>query len=413
MTFDPVVLTGQKVSGGVLVDELHVVAKMAKAPSAIRQLRGGMLPFPGAFMAFITTQSEDQPTGVFKAELDKARAIRDGKRMGAMLPVLYEFPVAMQKDPAQWTNPANWHMVTPNLGRSIMLPRLVEEYENAKATSEAELRGWASQHLDVEIGLALSAAGWAGAEFWLQAAAKGGKPRASNVDATLSSLTAMLARCEVAVMGIDGGGLDDLLGLVVLGRERGTRKWLLWAHAWAHMVVLQRRKEIAQALQQYADEGNLTLVEQPGEDVQQVAALCMQVRETGLLPPKAAIGVDAAGIGDIIDALTAPAVGFMLDGPEGGQIVAVSQGWKLNAAIKTTERALAAGDLLHDGSAFMRWVVGNAVPEPRGNAVLITKQAAGTAKIDPLMAAFNAVSLMSLAPVAQVIGEDDAEVLSA
>jgi phage terminase large subunit-like protein len=37
--------------------------------------------------------------------------------------------------------------------------------------------------------------------------------------------------------------------------------------------------------------------------------------------------------------------------------------------------------------------VGNARVEPKGNAILVTKQASGSAKIDPLMAALNAIAL--------------------
>jgi phage terminase large subunit-like protein len=46
----------------------------------------------------------------------------------------------------------------------------------------------------------------------------------------------------------------------------------------------------------------------------------------------------------------------------------------------------------------MSWDVANARVELKGNAIAITKQASGSAKIDLLMAAFNAVALMSTNP---------------
>jgi len=42
--------------------------------------------------------------------------------------------------------------------------------------------------------------------------------------------------------------------------------------------------------------------------------------------------------------------------------------------------------------------VANARVEPKDNAIIITKQASGSAKIDPRMAAFNAIALMSTNP---------------
>lgn len=384
MTFDPAVLTGQKISGGALIDELHVCAKMTKAPKAMRQIRGGMLPFPESFLAFITTQSDEPPVGVFAEELEKARAIRDGKREGAMLPVLFEFPKEVQEAPdRRWEDPAMWPLVTPNLGKSITLERLKADHADARATSEAELRVWASQHLNVQIGLALASSAWAGAEFW---------ERTGDRELSLDSL---LERSEVAVIGIDGGGLDDLLGLVVLGRERDTRQWLHWAHAWAHEIVLERRKELEPKLRDLQAIGDLSIVTSPGEDVEELADVVCRVRDAGLLPDKHAIGVDAAGIGAIVDEITSPERGIAID-----QIIAVSQGWKLNGAIKTTERALAGGDLTHCAQPLMAWAAGNAKVVPVGNAVTITKQASGSAKIDPLMATFNAVTLMALNPEA-------------
>lgn len=376
LTFDPATLTGQK-PVAVLIDELHVIAKMAKAPSAIRQLRGGMLPFPEAFMAFITTQSEEAPRGVFRDELIKAREIRDGKRKGRMLPVLYEFPEDIQNsDSQEWTNPKLWSMVTPNMGKSITLDRLVEDYDTAKDTSEEELRSWASQHLNVEIGLALLANAWAGARFWADCARE------------RITLEHILSCCEVVCVGIDGGGLDDLLALTVIGRMTDSELWLSWSHAWAHKTAIDRRKKEETNYNDFVKDGDLTIIENMGEDIDQLVDIVCRIEDAQLLHE---IGVDPSGIADILDALENREI-------DKEKIVGISQGWKLNGAIKTTERRLAKQSLLHADSRMMNWVLGNAKVEPRGNAILITKQASGAGKIDPLMATFNAVWLMALNP---------------
>ena len=203
-----------------------------------------------------------------------------------------------------------------------------------------------------------------------------------------------MKRSDVAVVGIDGGGLDDLMGLAILGRDRETDDWLLWSHAWAHPAVLERRKEIVPLLEQLADEGDLTICQAPTQDLEDVAALVERVAKAGLLPPAAGVGLDPQGVSALVDALAARGVG-------GDQVVAVPQGYRLSAAIWGAERKLADGTLRHCGQGLMAWAVGNAKVEQRGNAILITKQAAGKAKIDPLMAAFNAVILMSRNPQAQ------------
>ena len=96
-------------------------------------------------------------------------------------------------------------------------------------------------------------------------------------------------------------------------------------------------------------------------------------------------------IGAIVDAIVDRKIDFE-------RIVGIPQGWRMVGAVKTAERWLADGKLQHGGQPLMAWSIGNAKPEARGNAVVITKQQAGTAKIDPLMALFNAGTLMSLNP---------------
>ena len=381
-SFDPRVVTGTK-PAGVLLDELHVIAEDASADRVIGQLRGGLISQPEGFLVTITTQGERPPAGVFRAELSKARAVRDGRLQAPILPLLYEFPEGVD-----WRDPANWHMVTPNAGRSITVERLIPDYRAAVESGEDELRRWASQHLNVEVGLALRSDRWAGADFWERQGTGG------------LELGALLERCDVVEVGIDGGGLDDLLGLAVLGRDAKTGDWLHWGRAWAHPIVLERRKGEASKLRSFADDGDLVLVDEIGQDVEQVAELVSRVMAAGLLDK---VGVDPVGIGAVVDALVTAGV------PEDA-IVGISQGWKLAGAIKTTERRLAEGALHHGGRPLMAWAVGNARVEAKGNAVLITKQVAGSAKIDPLIALFNAAALLALNPAGKAKSWWDVEV---
>lgn len=371
-TFDPKVVTGSK-PAGVLLDEVHVIAEQHDADRVIGQLRGGLISQPEGFLVQITTQSERPPAGVFKAELSKARAVRDGTLRAPVLPLLYEFPPGVS-----WRDQANWPMVLPNLGRSITMERLRTDFEGAEASGPEEMRRWASQHLNVEIGVALMSDSWAGAEYWEPQGTAG------------LTLDAIIARCDVVEVGIDGGGLDDMLGFCVLGRDANTGDWLHWGRAWLHPIALERRKSEAARYRDFEADGDLRVVPRIGDDVQEVAELVQRINATGLLDK---VGVDPVGIGAIVDALVE-------GGIDADRIVGISQGWKMAGAIKTTERKLAEGALHHGGTRLMAWCAGNAKVEPRGNAIIITKQAAGTAKIDPLLALFNAAALLALNPQA-------------
>ncbi|ENQ3108769.1 terminase large subunit, partial [Bacillus cereus] len=353
--------------------------KQPKSANMLTEATGGLASRPEGFVFYCTTQSSAPPAGVFKAKLDYARGVRDRRIQDKrFLPIIYEFPKWMiQKELHK--DLSNAYVTNPNWGVSVDQQVIEQKYQEAKEGGEEAVRDFLAKHMNVEIGLALLSNRWAGAEFW----------EAQKRDGV--TLEAILERCEVVDIGIDGGGLDDLLGLAVVGRDRETREWMGWCKAWAHPSVLERHKAEAARIRDFAKQGDLVLVARMGDDVDEVADICDQIEMSGLLDK---IGVDPAGIGAILDALVAR------DIPQ-EKVIGISQGWRLGGAIKTTERKLAEGVLVHGGQPIMNWCCGNARVEPRGNSILITKQASGSAKIDPLMALFNAVSLMALNPMGQ------------
>jgi phage terminase large subunit-like protein len=287
----------------------------------------------------------------------------------------------VQRDPDYWRDVANWPTVLPNLGRSVSLAALEDGYREAKEKGPAEERLWASQHLNIQIGVGMHFDRWPGADHWEDASEPG---------LTLASL---IARCEVCTIGIDGGGLDDLLGITVMGREAATGAWLSVSKAICARVALGRRKDIAAALADFERQGDLIIVDSLGEDLAHVAAIVLEVFNAGLLPEKSGIGLDMHGISALVDALVEAGVPHEM-------FAGIAQGYRLNGVIQGAARRLADGSYKPALQPLMNWCVGNARTEQRGNAVLITKQVSGSSKIDPLLALFSAFELMSRHPQA-------------
>ncbi|MFP1263008.1 terminase large subunit [Klebsiella michiganensis] len=367
-------VSGKK-SGRILVDELWLFGKRANAEAMFMEALGGQVSRNEGWVIYLTTQSDDPPAGVFKERLDYWRDVRNGKISDPKtLGILYEFPESMIQSKA-YLQPENFYITNPNIGLSVSPEWIADNLRKNQAKTDGTLQQFLAKHLNIEIGLNLRSDRWAGVDFWEQQA-----QRVSFED--------LLRRSEVITVGIDGGGLDDLLGASAVGRDAKTREWLCWCHAWAHEIAIRRRKSEESRFNDFVKAGDLTIVKRVGQDTEEVAEYVSRIYEAELLDK---IGIDPSGVGQILDALIE--AGIPADA-----VVGVSQGWRLGGAIKTTERKLAEGILIHGGQPMMAWCVGNARVEPKGNAILITKQASGKGKIDPLMALFNAVSLMALNP---------------
>ncbi len=378
-------ITGSK-QLGTLIDETHVFAKRANAADVFVEIRGALAARPDGFVFQISTQSKDPPTGVFLTELRNARAVRDGDLELPLLPVLYELPKRFQKTEV-WKERKFWSLLNPNLGRSVDEDFLARELMKAERDGPDQLALFASQHFNVEIGVGLVSDHWPGARHWEKNGPAKGEP-----PLTLATLKDMAA---VITAGIDGGGLDDLLGLAIIGRTwegedrngKTVYRWFVWTHAWVHSGVLELRKEIEPKLRELVECGDLTVVDDLSVAYSELCQILAEINSTGKLIK---VGVDKWGIKLILDELERH--GISQDGSD--QVDAVPQGSPMMGTIKSVESKLDSRLITHAAQPLMAWAVGNAKVKVTDTAIMITKAASGVAKIDPLMALFDAAALM-------------------
>ena len=401
-----------KKAGFILIDEYWLFGKRGDAEAMLAEATGGLISRPEGFVIKLSTHSDQPPAGVFKQQLEYCRDVRDGKIVDKQcLPVMYEWPEDMLESHA-YENPDNFYVTNPNIGRSVSKKWLARKLEQKRQDDGDGLQIFLAKHLNVEIGMRLHRDRWRGVDYWEQCA-----------DKTLTYET-LIARSEVIVAGIDGGGLDDLFALALIGRDRETKKWLVWSKAWVHSDVLETRKSIVPQLREFEKDGDLVILDdgewtvldevdavnvENGElvavdgsakaeektqaDIEECVEILQAVAATGLFPEEGAIGVDPAGIQDLANRMGSV-------GLEHPQVVEVRQGYRLGAATWTGERKLKSRTLIHGNQAMLNWCVSNAKVIRRGNSVVVEKTVSGKAKIDPVIAMLNAIHLMGYNPQA-------------
>jgi phage terminase large subunit-like protein len=359
----------------VIFEELWQLSKRNGAVDMVLECTGGQASRPEGIVISITTESDEEPVGVYKAKLEFARAVRDGfVHAPHFLPILYEWPKAEIKARA-YLDPKKFHLVNPNYGASVDPIDFNRKFSEAMTAGGESLRVFLAKRLNVPPSENMGGS-WAGAEYWNACAEPG------------LTLEKILERSDVVTVGIDGGGLDDMLGFAAIGRDAESGDWLLWTRAWVHPIALERNKSEAEAWKEFVAEGSLKITEQMGDEIEEVAGYVDQIEKSGLLDR---VGVDPAGIGAIVDAIVGKDI-------EHERIVGIPQGWKLNGSIKTFERKLAAGEIAHAGTALMRYSVTKARTKKAGNAIYITREESGAGKVDPLLASLNAGALMAMNP---------------
>lgn len=375
---------GQKPTAS-LIDEVWLFGKMNGAENIFSEVIGARASRPEGFTVYLTTQSNERPLGVFKEKLRYHRKVRDGEIVDpTSFQMLFEFPIAMQED-EEWRDLRNAYITNPSLGKSVDMPFLEKKFREAEENGIEAVKLFAAKHLNVEIGVGLRSDRWPGVEDWDQRA-----------DPTLT-LDSLIERSEVVVLAADGGGLDDIFGFVAMGREYETRRWLIWSHGFAHKGVLERRKIIANQLREFEKAGELTIVNNELDDIVRIIGFVEKVKESGKL---ACFAVDPAGLGELVDELSKIEVT-----EESGLLVGVKQGMGLMNALKTTERKVTNGTIVHSGSSLMKWCCENLKIEAMATAIRATKQNAGDKKIDVAMAMFDAASVMVLNPQPQGLPE--------
>ena len=349
----------------IYIDELHQIAKSANARELIPHIRGAKRARKDAITFVTSTHAHKIGNDVWESMVKRGREIRDGKGApgtGKRAYISYEW-TQKELDTKAYEDPKLWHKTNPSidtviLDRNEMLGEAEDEKGDPKDWSD-----YCNQFLNVEPGVWRGDASWEGSLYWdackFEPIAKSG----------LDGIHALFNRCDTVVAGVDGGGLRDWLGLVLLGVDRTTGAWLAVGHAWAHERYINEHQEYAARCRTFEKRGELTIVKDVGDpivgettssiDLDQMVDILCYCNELGKFPKVKAVGLDGVA-GVDYESRILREIEVDKYGPTLQQIGKPGQGAWLHDAIIGLPRRMQKGQFGHSGSLAMAWCVANA-----------------------------------------------------
>jgi phage terminase large subunit-like protein len=310
-----------------LVDELHLLGATPKGAKLVNQARTGNIVRKEPLIVSISTAPLDRSEGIFEATSAKARRVIAGEEIDPhFFAWVCQVPAGLDPE-----DPANWHWSNPSLGYTVTLERLKANMASA-SSDPAALRDFRSQNLNI------SPEDSSGEEKWLSV-----KEWDAAADTTIT-LEALITECRTIYIGCDAGGLDDLSAITILGKTIDG-KLIAWSHQWISRRGYDKRKAFV-PYDDFIAAGELTVFDGGAGDIAGFTEVVDLAAASGKL---SLIGIDAYGATELGEAFAECGV----------EVQAVPQGWRLTPAISWVERRLADNALRHNGTAIMRWNVGN------------------------------------------------------
>lgn len=320
--------------GFVIFDELWKLTENKDIENILIEAKGGFLSKPEAFCVYLTTQSDKPPLPAFQRFLDLARSPIENQEASGFYSVLFE---PENKDlKIEDIKPDLIEQVNPNLGVTVDKDYLLTEFNKYREFGGDAFLSWASKHLNLQIKPEFKQNGWAGAEFWEQA----------ETEITLQDIA---EKSEAVVMAIDGGGLDDLIGICIAGRLKGENNWLMWHSATCTNSALHKNGTF-EIYQKFIKQNELNAFETIEGCFDYISSLV-----DFFIQKKKLVWVGFDPNGAIVIANHLKQTTDIID----SQIMGIFQGNLLSSAIKSIEHMLALGMIQVNRTDLMRWQIKN------------------------------------------------------